>query len=547
MKRFLLLSLLACSALAAAQPAAPQPAPASAPPAQIIPTDIPRLVERNGRFQLLVDGEPYFVLGAQAGNSSNWPAVLPKVWESIKNLHANTLEIPVYWEEIEPVKGRYDFKSVQLLLDQARQNDVRLVLLWFATWKNGSNHYMPEWMKLDSKKYCNITGLDGKPVDSPSPHCAAAMEADAKAFAAFMQYLRDNDPCHTVIMVQVQNEPGSWGSIRDYSPQAQKLFRQSVPSCLLAPSVLRELKVPVVTAGTWSEVFGDRADEFFQAWSVAGYIEYVAAAGKAVNPLPMYVNVALRNPFGNPPATSYESGGATDNVIAIYKAAAPHIDFVAPDIYLDGDANHDKVFELYARSDNALMVPETGPGSSKYVYEVVEKGIGFAPFGVDIGRLGAGCSLSGDYALLKPIAGKIARWSFEGRVFASYEPEDRSDQRLNLGAWDAVLIYGQPMISGNAIPGPNAPAYDRPSRGKALLVKLDEGDFLVIGNDVRFTFRPSGRNEGRPWGYLRVEEGRYNEVGEWEMKRVLNGDETDWSGPYVGSEATMLRIRVYTR
>ena len=516
--------------------------------AQLKQTPIPQLVGEDGRYKLVVDGQPFFILGGQCGNSSNWPAVLPTVWSTLKLMNANTLEIPIYWEEIEPVQGKYDFKSVQRLLDQAREQDIRLVLLWFATWKNGSNHYMPEWMKLESGKYPNILGKDGKQVDSPSPHCKAAMEADAKAFTAVMQYLKDNDPCHTVIMVQVQNEPGSWGSVRDYSKLGNKLFKQQVPPALLTPAVLNELGVPVVSKGTWSEVFGERADEYFQAWSVASYIEYVAAAGKKVNPLPMYVNVALRDPFGNPPATNYESGGATDNVIPIYKVAAPHIDLVAPDIYQRGDANYTRSIELYTRNDNALMVPETSGGSNKYLYEVVKQGIGFSPFGVDKGypNINDNINLGRDYKLLKPIADKIAQWSFERRIYAAFEPENHAVRRLDLGQWEAILVFGQPRRS-NDIPETNTPSEGRSAWGKAMIVKLDEGDFLVAGNNVRFTFRPLGRNEGKAWHYLRVEEGCYNDSGEWEMKRVLNGDETDWTGPYAGPVPTMLRIRVYAR
>ena len=505
--------------------------------AQLKQTPVPELISAGGRFQLKVDGKPYFMFGGQCGNSSNWPAALPDVWDTMKNMNANTLEIPIYWEEIEPAEGQYNFESVQRLLDQARERDIRLVLLWFATWKNGSNHYMPEWMKLQSKKFPNIVGKDGQQVDSPSPHCKAAMELDAKAFKAVMQYLKDNDPCHTVIMVQVQNEPGAWGSVRDYSQAAGKLFKQQVPAALLTPAVLSALNVPVVTKGTWSEVFGDRADEYFHAWHVASYIEYVAAAGKEVNPLPLYVNVALRDPLSNPPATEYESGGATDNVIPIYKVAAPHIDLVAPDIYLRGDETVLKVLELYCREDNALFVPETGGANNKYLYEAVANGIGWSPFGVDRGDRYRHTALSADYGLLAPIADKVAQWGFEGKIHTALQGEGESVDNIDLGAWQAVLTYGNSRRP-EAAPAPT---------GRAMIVKLAEGDFLVVGTNVRFSFLPLGKNKGKAWHYLRVEEGRYNASGEWMLKRVLNGDETDWTGPYVGSEPTMLHIRVYAR
>lgn len=491
----------------------------------------------NGRHTLFVDGEPFFVLGGQCGNSSNWPSQLPEVWKTMNEMHANTLEIPVYWEVVEPEQGKYDFSSVQLLLDQARQQDMRLVLLWFATWKNGSNHYMPQWMKLQSERFFNVVGKTGKQIDSPSAHCTEAMELDKKAFVEFMKYLKKHDTQHTVIMVQVQNEPGTWDSVRDYSKSLDKVFNSPVPEALLKPSVMKELETKA-KKGTWPEVFGDRADEYFNAWHIARYIEEVAAAGKAVNPLPLYVNVALREPFGNPPATNYESGGATDNVIAIYKAAAPHIDFVAPDIYLNGDAKYMKVLELYNRPDNALMVPETRD-NPKYLYEVVANGIGFSPFGVD-GKTHE--PLAAEYKLLKPVSRQLAQWQSEGRIYTSIQKEgQKADTALvDMGNWAAKLIYGQ--VSRNI----TTTAENTPE-GHAMLIKLAEGEFYAMGTNVRFTFEPQGKDKGKAWHYLVVEEGCFNEKGEWHASRILNGDETDWGGTAVGATPAMLHIKVYVR
>lgn len=507
-------------------------------------SDIPKIVQKEGRFALLVDGQPFFMFAGQSGNSSTWPATLPVVWSVVESMNANTLEIPVYWEQIEPEPGQYDFSMVQLLLDQARERKIRLVLLWFATWKNGSNHYMPEWMKKDAQKYPNIVGRDGKPVDSPSPHTKAAMDADAKAFAAFMQYLKNADPQHTVIMVQVENEPGSWGSVRDYSKTAQKLFEQPVPEALLKPEILKELNVVPGAKGTWKEVFGKNADEYFHAWSVAGYIEQVAAAGKAVYPLPLYANAALRDPLTNPDASQYESGGPTDNVIPIWKAAAPSLNLVAPDIYLQGDERVLKVLDLYARPDNALMVPETG-GHTKYLYEVIEKGIGFAPFGIDNRRPGAAEErknpLAEDYKLLVPMMPQLAKWGFEGRIQAVVEPEDHSSQTINLGNWEAILTFSS--RKGNA---PVQESVQRPATGKAMIIKLGDDEFMAVGTGFRFTFRPLGKNEGKAWQYLKVKEGYYKD-GAFQLIRELNGDETDWGGPYIGEVPSLLHITLVVR
>src|ERR1035441_1711120 len=121
--------------------------------AQLKESPLPHVMKKEGRYALFVEGAPFLILGAQANNSSAWPAMLPKVWPAIEYLHANTLEIPVYWEQFEPRPGQFDYSVIDTILAQAHEHRVHLVLLWFGTWKNGSQHYMPEWMKLAPDKY----------------------------------------------------------------------------------------------------------------------------------------------------------------------------------------------------------------------------------------------------------------------------------------------------------------------------------------------------------------------------------------------------------
>ncbi|HEY5806843.1 MAG TPA: beta-galactosidase, partial [Povalibacter sp.] len=229
--------------------------------------ELPRVVERDGHHALLVDGAPYTVLGAQVNNSSNWPAALPKVWPAIEQLQANTVIVPIGWEQIEPEEGRFDFSFVDTLLQQAREHNVRVGLLWFGTWKNNGPNYAPEWVKLDNKRFPRVITAEGKTLNSLSPHFVETLEADRKAFVALMRHLKSTDPQHTVITIQVQNEPGTYGSVRDYSPTAEKLFKGPVPAPLL-----KKLRKP---AGSWQQVFGGDAEEFCHAWSVASFIGQV--------------------------------------------------------------------------------------------------------------------------------------------------------------------------------------------------------------------------------------------------------------------------------
>jgi len=509
---------------------------------------IPQIIKKDGHYAFMVDGKPFFMLGGQVHNSSGWPGMMPQVWAAAKQMHLNTIEIPIYWEQIEPQQGKFDFSMIDLLLKQARSHQVRLVLLWFATWKNGSNHYMPEWMKREAAKYPNITGLHDKPIDSPSPHIQATMDADIAAFRQVMKHLKVADPQHTIIMMQVENESGTWDSMRDYSPLAQKLFEGPVPAEVLKPELLKDLHAEDPSGGSWQKVFGDRADEYFHAWSVASFIGKVAAAGKKEYNLPMYTNAALRDPLTNPKANTYESGGPTDNVISLWKVAAPALDLVAPDIYLPENEKILKVLELYNRPDNPLFVPEADFNSTnaKYLYEVIARGgIGFSPFGIDDNNHGTPVTdfnqrlepFGNEYTIVATIP-QLTEWAIEGKTSATIEPEDHKEQTIDLGAWQAVVSFAG---ARNAI----AAANDRPL-GRVMLVKLSADKFIAIGSHCHITFKPLGDNAGRAWQYLKVEEGSYQN-GVFKPLRILNGDETDWGGPSFGNKPTILQISLVTR
>ena len=362
---------------ASAMPAAAQDMGAQQMGAQDIgarQAPVPHIDSRGGRHTLIVDGRPFLMLGAQVNNSSNYVTALPAVWPMLDRLHANTVEIPVAWEQIEPVEGRFDFGFVQALLDQARAHDKRVVLLWFGTWKNTSLAYTPEWVKLDNRRFPRMKTRDGRDHGVLSPMAATTRDADAHAFVALMRYLKEHDPQNTVIMVQPENETGSYGNPRDYSAAATRLFAQPVP-----PALAKALGKP---AGTWTAMFGAQADRAFNTWHVASYVNAIAAAGKAVKPLPMYVNASLAGPSNVPDPNGVASGGPQQDVLEIWKAAAPAIDFAAPDIYDRKAANVVAYLDAYARRDNALMVPEIGNAVdfARFLWPALGRGaIGFAP------------------------------------------------------------------------------------------------------------------------------------------------------------------------
>ncbi len=512
--------------------------------------NLPRIVEKDGRHALLVDGAPFLMLGAQVNNASNYPAMLPQVWPVIEAMHANTVEVPVAWEQVEPVEGQFDFSFVDTLVEQARARKLRLVLLWFATWKNTSASYAPEWVKRDTARFPRMKKPDGSSHYALSPHGRGTLEADKKAFAALMRHLAQIDPDNTVIMVQPENEAGSYGLERDRSPEAEKLFAGPVPA-----ELVRALGVK---PGTWAALFGKRAEQYFQTWYVARYIDQVAAAGKAAKALPMYVNAALGNAFSDEGGDVGPSGGPNWNVIPVWKAAAPHVDLVAPDIYNRDPLATVAYLDRYARPDNALMVPEIGNARdyARFLWPALGRGaIGFAPFGMDATGyfnypLGARAlddetmaAFAAPYRMLAPNARDWARIAFENSTWGT--AKGAKEQATVRGRWRIAAEYGRWQMGEpewtwiKADPHPDA---DAPVGGM-VVAQLGPDTFLISGSHVRVRLALADA-KGEQAQLLSAEEGSFVD-GKWVMRRRWNGDLIDYGFNFTG-EPVLLKVTMGT-
>ena len=389
-------------------------------------------------------------------------------------------------------------------------------------------HYVPDWVKADTKRFPRTIRPDGEPIDVLSPNSRNTLEADKAAFVALMRHLKqiDNEQ-HTVLLIQVENESGNIGSVRDNSAEANKEFAGQVPADLLAAEHKQ--------AGTWSQVFGSEADETFQAYHQAKYINEIAAAGKAEFAIPYYINVWIDYPLPMLPQRQvavpgivYPSGGAVQKLVGLWRALAPSIDMIGPDIYTNDSPFYRLTMAAYHRPDNPLWIPETGRDDSFakfFFYALGDGALGFSPFGVDQ----TGWNILGDqqwkahannFALIEPMSREIALLEFEGKLKTAVEEPGQTAQEIDFGGWQATVAYGFPQPDGGRAPG------TKDAHGAALVAQLGPDEFLVTGVDASVSFHLPGK---LPWirsQILSAEQGTY-ENGVWKPLRRWNGDETD--------------------
>lgn len=376
------------------------------------------------------------MLAGELQNSSfSSPTYMESVWAKLTAQNLNTVLASVSWEQIEPQEGVFNFGTLDRNIQEAREHGLRLVLLWFGSFKNGMepcdwrmktpsltipglSTYAPPWVKLDDARFPRVQARKNgalKTMEILSLFGSELAESDCRAFHKLMSHLREVDSEHaTVIMVQVENEMGMMGDARDRSVEAEACWDDVLPSPLLDLicgeawsqlntkmqrnfQALHESQSP--HSMTWqvlSETHPLCAEELFMAYYFALFAEKVASTGKAAYPLPLYANVwqnygdedrDINAPLvaaGGSQPGDYPSGGAVDNVLDVWQKLAPSLDFIAPDVYLN---DYGSSCAKYQHGDQAFMIPEQRRDEygARRVWQAYGsyKCIGAAPFGID--------------------------------------------------------------------------------------------------------------------------------------------------------------------
>ena len=511
--------------------------------ARSAPPPIPQLEKRGQAVQLIVDGRPYLVLAGETANTaSSSLEYMDTVWPKLVEMNLNTVLVAVAWDWVEPAEGRYDFTLVDGLLAGARQHHLRLGLLWFGSWKNGISSFVPGWVKADQSRFPRTQIKGGKSVEILSTLSDTNRQADTRAYVAFLRHLREVDAAQrTVVMIQMQNEVGLLGDSRDRCAAAEAAFVQPVPAELLAylqknretlwPD-LRKLwdAAGARTAGTWSEVFGPgtATDEIFMAWNYARYLGHMTEAGKAEYPLPVFTNSWIVQPEDKGPG-DYPTGCPEPLTLDIWKAGAPAIDLNAPDIYLP---NFTDWVGWFHRPNNPLFVPESrgdAGGAANAFYAIGQHAaIGYSPFGIDqTGRLVAlrpdrttpaptelkDLPLPKAYALLAEMTPAILDAQARGTIAAAWLNTKQQTQDIPLGNY---------LVNVDLRRNRRNPA-QVPALGYAIVISTGPDEYLVAGQDVQVTFRPTTPGPEIA-GLERVEAGKFVH-GRWIPGRILSGDD----------------------
>lgn len=504
---------------------------------------IPHLEKHGTAVRLVADGKPFLLISGELHNSTcGGLDYMRPVWKRMKEKNLNSVIASVSWELVEPEQGKYDFSLVDSIIYGAQKENLKLILIWFGSWKNSGSIYIPSWVKKDFEKYLRVKDESGKPLEILSTFSSASSDADAEAYAALMRHIREVDGSNqTVVMMQVENEMGILDNRgipgkarRDFNEAASASYNSQVPEELikyltdhketLFPELYRVWSANgFKTQGNWEEIFGksefrqEKADwqfysfyteELFMAWNYAKYTEKVASKGKLEYPLPMFVNAWLKQPSTGWPG-KYPSGGPLPQVIDIWRAAAPSIDFISPDIYID---EFIWVCKEFTQSGNPLFIPETrggeaGAARALYVFGEFSAGL-FAPFGIDNDNFRTNDPLDEVYAVLQNISPAILEHQGMGTMRGILVDTLTPSIDFDLGEYNiqAVLAGGKnPGIAGG------------------IVIQTGSQDYLIAGRNLDIFFLP--KDSTMRAGIDAADEGIFKE-GVWHARRRLNGDET---------------------
>ena len=511
------------------------------------PETLSFLRKQGTATQLIINEKPFLILGGELGNSSATSIEdIERIFPKLQRMGLNTVLVPAYWDLLEPVEGNFDFTLIDKVIHQARENQLKVVFLWFGAWKNSMSCYAPLWFKEDYKKYPRAYTKAGKPLEIANSFSENVLQADNRAFSQLMSHIASIDKTEgTVIMVQIENEIGMLEDARDYSKEANALFNADVSFVLmdylnknkktLHPWMLEKWgSRGFKTKGKWQEIFGNDVytDEIFMAWSYSQYVEKLAKSARAIHNIPLFVNAAM-NSRGRKPG-EYPSAGPLAHLFDIWHCGAPSIDFLAPDIYDKGFTSWASQYKLH---NNPLFIPEaglvSGNGAQAFYVFGEHDAIGYCPFSIEDASDNPNAPLVRAYAKLRELMPVLTKYQGKGMSKGLLFDQDNKERILS---FDDLTITCRHFFT--------LPWDSRATDGSVwpetggIILRIEKDEYIIAGSGIVVEFKA---------GLGTVDEIKINGDGSFSYIRRLNGDQTH-QGRHVRisvDEFSILHVKLY--
>lgn len=502
-------------------------------------SDFPSTVLFNGFRQFSVAGRPFPVVGGTVADSTaSDPGLLERaVWPAARKLGVNTVFAPVTWQLLEPREGEFDFSVPDALFEGARRNGLKLVVIWYGAWKEGSSCYAPDWVKLDWDRFPLARPLLGRLTELLSPCAPAILEAEKIAYAALLGRLRALEDAAggepTVLMIQIEGGIGMVGGSRDSSGDSDARWNADVPDALVSGLAGRagHLHPEIVKAlgrtGSWSKVFGPNADGAFMAWQFATHVETLARAGAEKLPVPCFVSAwNVRGRAGEKP------GGAPDGEMAdVWDVAAPSVfrALPAPDAkgvpFLHPSLGEGAMPVLFPRIPAS---PDYPAKALHFFGSVLAGGVSSTNLGEESYDAGTFRLVAQANLALRGLFRRLGPFRSEESV-RSYVQGSAQQQNVSLGDFAFVISWMRPLGRGAA-------------PGGVLIVRDSSGAYWAVGEGARLS--PRHDRAGYVTGILRQEE-FFGTADGLVRGRVLNGDEGEIS--LSDGSVSLRRFTLYRR
>jgi hypothetical protein len=277
----------------------------------------------------------------------------------------------------------------------------------------------------------------------------------------------------------------------------------------------------------------------------------------------MYVNVWLGGGDFNIPGLGYPGGGAMLKVLDMWKFDAPHIDLIAPDIYIQNYRAYVEQCDGYDRDDNPLFVPESaahGPNAAYMFYAVgARNAIGYAVFGVESAFEADGTIKPESVAMresnefLQNAMPLLHRYRGTGKMYSVVQEDQAAQANYEFEKYYGCVkfVFGPGyMGQGTGYKGRNSRPAETPLPVRGLIFEAGPDEFYLTGN-FHLKLAPkvspdrcSSAAASPAVDFASVEEGYFDDNGEFVATDERNGDEVMFGDFWAAPHSGVTRVRL---